>query len=75
MVWPTSPLTAASLVGLWPTTSARPPSGRLFGHPPHRPAEQLRLVLDKIGIDCPHLVDQGSLAGHLGGFSPPVLDR
>jgi hypothetical protein len=25
--WPASPSTAASLVGLWPTTSARPPSG------------------------------------------------
>jgi hypothetical protein len=76
MVWPTRPYPAASLVGLWPpTTSARPPSGRLFGHLPHRPAERLRLVLDKIGIDRPHLVDRGSLAGRLGGFSPPVLDR
>src|SRR5688572_8807241 len=48
--------------------------GQALDHPLKRRAEQLGLVLDKIGVDRAHLLDRGSLAGHLGGFSPPVLD-
>ena len=56
------PSTAASLVGLWPTTSARPSSGIAVEHAAKRSPQQHGLLLDEVGIDPAHRLEVGALA-------------
>lgn len=70
---PVRPSTAASLVGLCPTTSARPPLGKSRHHSPQRATEQPGVVLDQVGVHLAHPLEAGALAGRPGSLAPPVL--
>ena len=74
-VWPVRPATAASFVGLWPTTNARPPSGSDSTTPRSAAAQEAFLVVDEVRVDPSDLFDGGALARSPGGVAPAILDR